>query len=574
MSRRLSFDTETKGFDWWDKEQQAFLATWADEQHEEVADLGDNARVLHFAADLAQADEIVAHNLSFDVHQTRATLGFDILEMGKVLHDTDILSRVVLPPGGMGAHKLKNLATVHLGVDGKDAENAIVELAAQMGMKLKDSEEIGSYYDVWQAYPEEMERYALLDARYTYDLFDVLWSKADDAARKVYALEQEVMPVLIRAEAKGVALDQEPVLRLRDQYTEQRTRTHEFLAEELGEAALGGKGSDAALLDALVDHGIPLHRLTPTGQLATNHFALQEFEDDFPLIGQLFEWRQANKFLTTYIEPMVGRDVVHPNFMQCGAWTGRMSCRRPNMQNIPKRAGKEVREMFVPRPSYAFVVCDYDSIEVRLLAWYLGDEGFRALIDSGHDPHAWMAANIHGGEPSEYAKDGPNDDVRSSAKNTLFAITYGAGAPRVSDMNKITKEQAKGLISKIKSSLPGYYRLNKRIREKIEDCGYVNTLWGRTQYVNKDKSYVGLNALIQGSAADIMKQGLVNVDAAVRPLGGIPLLVVHDEVVVEVPIENAEECLIATEAALVSAYDLSPRLAVTGSIVTTNYADA
>jgi DNA polymerase-1 len=92
--------------------------------------------------------------------------------------------------------------------------------------------------------------------------------------------------------------------------------------------------------------------------------------------------------------------------------------------------------------------------------------------------------------------------------------------------------------------------------------------------VKKDKSYVGLNALIQGSAADIMKQGLINVDDAVRPLGGIPLLVVHDEVVVEVPTENADEALQRMEEALIAAYSLNPKLAVEGSVVHTSYADA
>src|ERR1035437_3554835 len=113
-----------------------------------------------------------------------------------------------------------------------------------------------------------------------------------------------------------------------------------------------------------------------------------------------------------------------------------------------------------------------------------------------------------------------------------------------------TTEDAGSIISKIKGSLPGYYKLSKRIRTKIEDVGYVNTIMGRKNPVSKDKAYVGMNALIQGSAADIMKQGLVNVAADVAPVGGIPLLVVHDEVLVEVPTEHAEEALARIEDAM------------------------
>jgi DNA polymerase-1 len=258
--------------------------------------------------------------------------------------------------------------------------------------------------------------------------------------------------------------------------------------------------------------------------------------------------------------------------------------------------------MFVPREGHAFVVCDYDSIEVRLLAYYLGDPGFRELIAEGHDPHAWMAMNLEGGSMDDYLKGTPGQPIRDKAKNTLFAITYGAGGGRVSDMNKLdpgpwydedhpaivaAREQGRywpkpgwqykegrALVKKIKGALPGYHKLNRRVRSKIETVGYVTTIMGRKQPVKPDKSYVGLNALIQGSAADIMKQGLVNVAEAVAPLGGIPLLVVHDEVVVEVPTERAQECLTLTEAALVGAHDLNPALKVTGSVVTTSYADA
>lgn len=575
--RVVAFDTETRGLDWWDPEQTAFLASWADDDGEYVADLGDPAQVATFIEALESADVLVCHNLSFDVHQVRATLGWDALTSGKELNDTDLMSRVLDPVGAgqsrFGAHKLKNLAEKFLAANAKEAEEHIDELATSMGIKLKST---GAYYDVWRAYPEAMEEYARLDARYTLQLYRMFADRLaqDPRAAKVYDLERRVAHVLIRAEATGVRLDGERVQQLTDEYVAKQELARALIVETLGEEVVAEKGSEQALLDALTDLGVPLYRKTPSGKISTDKFALQEFEDEYPIIETLMEYRQAGKFLSTYLGPMQGRDVVHTSFLQIGAWTGRMSSMRPNMQNIPKRAGKEVREVYIPREGMGFVVSDYDSIEVRLLAWYLGDPGFRQLIDDGHDPHAWMAAQIHGGDMEHFAKDGPQDDVRSAAKNTLFAITYGAGAPRVADMNQISRDEAKSLIARIKSSLPGYWNLNKRIRAKVEDVGHVNTLWGRTNPVNPEKAYVGLNALIQGSAADIMKQGLVNVAEAVAPYGGTPLLVVHDEVVTECPIENMEQVRDAQEAALIGAYPLSPRLAVTSSMVTTSYAHA
>ena len=577
----MAFDTETRGLDWFDPSKAAFLATWADADGEYVADLSDPAQSATFLSALAAADVLVAHNLSFDTHMVREATGLDITGLGKQLEDTDLMSRVLFPEGAnkgaFGSHKLKNLATVWLRADAKVAEDEIEALAKSIGTDLKGGD--GAYYDVWRAYPDAMEYYAKQDARYTYDLYTKFSGEFDEKSARCYGLEQGVAPILIRAEQKGIRLDQDAVARLRKHYQSRQRELYEELEPIFGPDALGGKGSEEALLNALAELGVPLYRKTKkTGKLQTNKFALQEFEKDFPALKHLKEYRVVSKFLSTYLDPMVGREQIHTSFYQCEAWTGRMSSRRPNMQNVPKRAGKEIREVFIPREGHVFVVSDYESIEVRLLAYYLGGSEFRELVLE-RDPHAWMASNIWGGAAEDYAKDGPNDKRRSLAKNILFAITYGAGAPRVQDMLQdadmpASVEAAKSLISAIKTNLPGYPRLNKRIRDKIQAHGYVQTLFGRKQLVSPDKSYVGLNALIQGSAADILKQGLINVAAAVEEFNATPLLVVHDEVVTEAPAEYGDAVLAAQNAAMIAAYDLDPALSVSGSVVTTSYADA
>lgn len=588
----VAFDTETKGFAWWKREEQAFLVTWADATGEWWADLSepDSAQVRRFIEAIKSADVVIGHNLKFDLHQIRATLDFDIEALDKRLEDTDLMSRVLYPEGqnkgSRGGHGLKNLAMVYLRVDAKDPEAAIKEMAKNLGMRT--IRRVGAYYDVYRAYPNEMVTYAVADARYTFDLYDKWLSKATDD--RVYQMERRVMPILIEAERVGIATDQARVQQFKHDFSAARDELYDRLLTEFGEKALTARKDwdddwedneeSENLAEALIKIGIPLHERTKTGKLSTRKFALQEFETDFPIITDLFEYRKLERFLSTFIGAVDGVDIVHPNFSQIGAWTGRMSSRSPNMQNWPKRAGKEVRSVFVPRPGMAFLVYDYEGIEERLLAYYLGDPGYRELA-AHYDPHAWLAAQIWGGEPEQYMK-GTNLAIthRQPAKNIKYAITYGAGKKRVAAMLRdagfpSSEDDAAEFISKVKAALPNYYHLTKhRIEPKIKSVGYVNTITGRRNPVNKDKAYVGLNALIQGSAADIFKLGVIAVNEAVSPLGGIPLLFVHDEIVVEVPLEHAEQAGALTEKALVGAWDLNPPLSVEGSIVTTNYGDA
>lgn len=571
---RVAFDTETLGLDWFD-EQTAFLASWADDEGAYVADVNDSEATERFLTALQGAGTIICHNASFDIHQVRETYGVDVLELDAELHDTDILSRVVMPYGqrkDRGGHGLKELATVLVDPHAADSEETMKELAKAAGIKLKEA---GGYYDFYRAYPEQLREYAAQDARLTYDLYPVLDKLLDERSSRCYDLERKVIPILIRAEQRGVALNPTAVDELYAEYKQLEKEIREAVLKEIPEDALGGEGSEEAMLEALQMIGVPLYRTSEkTDKLSTSKFALQEFEDDFPVIGNLLEWRRVSKFLSTYLGPMRNREVIHTSFRQCEAWTGRMSSARPNLQNLPKRAGREVRRPLVARPGMSLVVCDYDGIEARLLAYYMNDERYKEFFRTGSDPHAWMASEIHGGEPKDFAKGTPNEPLRDAAKNTLFAITYGAGAPRVADMNKISKEEAKALISKIKGSLPKYRKLMGRIRKKVAYQGYVSTLMGRKQMIAKDKSYVGLNAIIQGTAADVMKQGVVNVVQAMQGKDVHLLLVVHDEVVLEAPSEIAESVLAVTCKAMEAAgNDIDPPLEVSGSIAS-NYMEA
>lgn len=572
----VAFDTETRGFDYTKPDERAFLASWATEAepHGRAADLTLYAETEAFIEALRAATIIVAHNLPFDVHHVREALGIDILDLGVPLFDTQVMSQVEDPGRvfGRGGHKLKTLSVDLLADDANAEQEEMREAARDAGLGTLNA--TGAYYALYLHNPDLVRRYARKDAAITLALFKLLRERiaADPGLTKALDLERAIQPILIRAEQRGVALDREKARELHTRFGNEAREARDRAETALGEQALGGEGSEAALLDALQSQGVPLYRKTEkSGELATNVFALQEFEDDYPAVADLLAYRRAEKILSTYTGPMQDRAVVHTSFMQCQARTSRMASMRPNMQNLPKRAGEELRSMFVPREGHCFAVCDYESIEVRFLAYYLGSygESYRDLIKAGLDPHAFMAAQIWGGEPEDYGKGTSGEKQRAVAKNTMFAIVYGAGGRRVADMNQITEPQARKLIKSIKAGLPGFYELQKRIRAGVEERGFVRTILGRRVPVSIDKHYVGLNAVIQGSAAEVIKLALARTAPAIAPLGAHILLVVHDELLAETPIEHAPECLSIMKHEMRSAYDLDPPLEVSGDL----YAD-
>lgn len=613
----LSFDTETGGLDWFEPDQQAFMLQWDSPEENRIGITGDaaawnlgspdyrfNYEVREaFTRAVDRADVLAAHNLPFDVHQVRATLDIDLLNSGKKLVDTAVLARVVLPErrqrwgeeqeDDTTGFKLKSLGVTYVDKDAADSEDALKELAKKHGINLKEK---GGYLALYEVEPEAMELYGRKDTRLVTELLPALEAKIGDRFKRVWELENRVQPILIRAEQRGVAVDQAVVQPLKAEYEGLRDRSMSELEDTLGPAEV--LNSPDQLKQSLLSLGVPLKRLTPAGRkleqagelaaadrvnyLATDKFALMEHEDTFPVLKTLAEYRKASKFLSSFLYPMDGRAVVHPSYHQVGPWTGRMSCSRPNMQQMPTRdelSDTSVRAVFVPRPGYCFVVCDYDSIEIKLLAYYLNVPWFIEALENGLDPHSWMASQIWGGVPEDYAKGGPNDKLRALAKNILFAIVYGAGAPRVMDMLAAagmpsTRDHARNLIRAIKRALPGYHRLNSRIRKQVEAIQHVNTIMGRKQPVMRDRAYVGMNAIIQGGGADAFKQGVINTVEATGHLGAEPVLFVHDELGLEVPTEHAQEVLALQSLAMSEALDIHPTLVVTGSVAMTNYAEA
>lgn len=566
----IAVDTETTGFDWYSGDYP-FYGTITDYDRDYGYDLTSSRGGLEFDAAIVDAETLIFHNASFDIHMiaSMGSLHLEVL-LGKEIHDTDLLARIVLG-NEAGRFGLKPLATSYLDPLAGQYEKAVKECMVSMGLiKKVDQKESppGSYFKVWKAYPDILEKYALMDTHYTYHLFYLLMERATEHDLAVYELERAVLPEIIRMEHRGTQVVPERVSELLAKHRVLRSQTEERLNELNGYEPINPESGNE-VVEFLKRRGIVLTETTDKGEIRTDKNVLERYSGD-EAVDLILDHRGNNKLITTYLEPMENRDIVHPNYRQIGAWTGRMSGYRPNMQNIPTRSGPEIRSMFVPRDDHALVVADYASIELRLLAYYMNDSDLWEIINTG-DPFEWMGERIYGTREQKLWK-----VPRSNLKNGTYAIIYGAGGPKLAKTigGGMSDAEGRALKRSITDSLgPRYYALQRRVRQAVESHGYVRTLAGRTQYVPTNKSYVGLNALIQGSAADIMKWGLVNSAHNLRKLNAHILLTTHDELVTEVPLTQLEQGCEALQAGLESA-TLSLPLKAEVTVCYNNYGEA
>jgi DNA polymerase-1 len=630
MGVDIAFDTETTGLRW-DKGDVPFLLQYADENvpagvHALLGPARERGPVTSPGPQAVRRSDainrlwtpgarLVGANVGFDVHQMRAE-GVDLLARKANVVDLQTLAKVVAPERRWGVedddrpdhrgYGLKELGTTYFDPDAKDAEEELERLAEKHGFKLKAKEgQKGymprAYYELWLREPEAMEFYAREDVRLTLGTVAALEAQLTDKTSVIWDIEQQVGPIIWQAEATGIRVDGDKAALLRDEYALKAERLHAELDRELPD---GWDENNDKMAEALLEVGVPLSERTKDGHYAVNKYALERQIDNHPIIKTLFEYREAEKFVSTYLDHFVGEDVIHPTFNAIGTWTGRMSGVSPNMQNIPVRAGTAVRELFIPREGMAFVGIDFEQIELRLLGYYLHDEGLTERIEND-DFFAWVASQVSefvaefGPDPAAYHKGALGEHLRVKAKNGTYAIVYGVGGVKLGKMfgwppDSVYTERdwvvrngykqageprnlrAETFIKQVKSILNGYYHLTRdRIEPKVQQTGAVDTILGRHQWLGHDGAWKGLSGLVQGGAADIYKKALIEATAAVADLGATPLLFIHDEIVFETPAENAQRTLEVASAAMENAMPgFRPRLAVEGHIAYNNWGEA
>jgi DNA polymerase-1 len=268
----------------------------------------------------------------------------------------------------------------------------------------------------------------------------------------------------------------------------------------------------------------------------------------------LLEYRELQKLRSTYVDTLptkVNRHTgrIHTSFNQVGAATGRLSSVEPNLQNIPVRTprGEAIRRGFVPAPGWKFVVADYSQIELRLMAHLSEDDAFLSAFQAGDDIHLQTAAIIFGVPVAEVTP-----EMRARAKTINFATIYGQGAFALSRSLGISQEDAKAFIAEYFRRFAGVRAFLDRQVALARERGYVETLFGRRRYIPevRDRNFnmrafgerQAQNAPLQGSAADLIKLAMVRLHRALRAdgFGARLLLQVHDELVLEAPLEEVE----------------------------------
>ncbi|MFM7705720.1 MAG: DNA polymerase, partial [Rubrivivax sp.] len=295
--------------------------------------------------------------------------------------------------------------------------------------------------------------------------------------------------------------------------------------------------------------GLPVKKKTATGAPSTDEDVLQELAADYPLPAKILEARSLAKLKGTYtdklpqmVNPATGR--VHTNYAQAVAVTGRLSSNEPNLQNIPIRTaeGRRVREAFIAPSGHRIVSADYSQIELRIMAHISGDPGMTRAFAEGQDIHRATAAEIFGLAPAEVSA-----EQRRYAKTINFGLIYGMGAFGLASQLGIEQKAAKDFIDRYFARFAGVKRYMDETRLKAREQGYVETVFGRRLWLPEINSPNGprrsgaerqaINAPMQGTAADLIKLAMIEVDrwCAGEGRGDARLIMqVHDELVLEV----------------------------------------
>lgn len=403
-----------------------------------------------------------------------------------------------------------------------------------------------------------LKEYAGEDADMTWQLKGILDKELEKGGlQKLFSeIEMPLLKVLADMERAGVNIDTDALNRYAVDLREQIIDLEEGILAQAGEEfnVSSPKQLGVILFEKLkLD---PKAKKTKTKQYSTNEEVLVRLKHKHPIVENILEFRGLKKLLSTYVEalpklinPKTGK--IHTSFNQTVAATGRLSSNNPNLQNIPIRdeKGREIRKAFIPSGGeYLFYSADYSQIELRIMASFSGDEGMIDAFSKGEDIHAMTASKIFG-----VGLDEVTSDMRRKAKTANFGIIYGISAFGLSQRLNIPRPEAKELID-------GYFRSFGRVKKYMDEQiakgreqGYVETIMGRKRYlndINSANSVVrgiaernAINAPIQGSAADIIKLAMVNINKRLEEKGlkSKMNLQVHDELNFDVYKPELEE---------------------------------
>lgn len=409
-----------------------------------------------------------------------------------------------------------------------------------------------------QVPPDQGRDYAAEDADYTLRLAEILEEELEEEGLLdlFYRLEMPLVGVLVACQRRGIKLDVDFL----DEFSQKlRSDLDEIEAEILQEAGLQegqiNLRSVPQLRELLFEQlDLEVIKRTKTGP-STDKEVLNELAGRGHKVPRLIlEYRELEKLRSTYVDalpelvhPETGR--VHTSFNQTVASTGRLSSSDPNLQNIPIRTdrGRQIRKAFVAEPGWKLLGADYSQVELRVLAHLSQDPAFLEAFRAGRDIHRETAARIF-----DVELESVTPEQRDRAKTINFATIYGQGPQGLASQLGISVEEAKEFIENYFQRFDRVQAYLEDQQEKAREQGYVETLTGRRRYVPEIRSKnpgvrgfgerVAGNMPIQGTAADIIKRAMIELEDDLNPDQGRQLLQVHDELILEVR-EDAVEAV-------------------------------
>ena len=472
----------------------------------------------------------VGQNLKYD----QSVLANHGITLQGIAFDTMLESYVLNSTASR--HNMDALAALYL-----DYKTTHFEAIAGKGAKQLTFNQI----DLEQAGP-----YAAEDADITLRLHQTLWPRleAEPSLKALFeTVELPLLPVLSRIERNGALVSRDLLAQqsaeLGARMGELQRQAYELAGEEFNLSS--PKQLGRILFEKLE---LPVIKKTPKGAPSTNEEVLQELALDYPLPKLLMEYRGLSKLKSTYtdklpemISPATGR--IHTSYHQAVTATGRLSSSDPNLQNIPIRTeeGRRVRQAFIAGPGNKIVAADYSQIELRIMAHLSGDKGLLDAFSHGLDVHKATAAEVFGVDLEQVS-----GEQRRRAKAINFGLIYGMSAFGLAKQLHVGRNEAQQYIDTYFARYPGVLRYMENTRAQAADEGFVETLFGRRLYLPEINASNGMrrqaaertaiNAPMQGTAADIIKKAMVNVDGwlAESGLDARMIMQVHDELVFEV----------------------------------------
>ena len=500
----------------------------------------------------------VGQNLKYDT----SVLAQHGIDLTGIAYDTMLESYVINSVATR--HDMDSLAQHYLDVE----TTSFTEIAGKGASQLTFN----------QIALEQAGPYAAEDADITLRLHQALWPqvKAELPLKTLFEeIELPLIKVLSRIERTGALVDDTLLFQqsqeLAERLAELETQAWELAGQQFN---LASPKQLAEILFTKLE--IPVLKKTAKGAPSTKEEVLQELALDYPLPKVLLEHRGLAKLKSTYtdklpvmINPTTRR--IHTSYHQAGTATGRLSSSDPNLQNIPIRTaeGRRVRQAFIAPEGHRLIAADYSQIELRIMAHLSGDQNLLKAFEQGQDVHRATAAEVFGVNLAQVTI-----DQRRSAKAINFGLIYGMSAFGLAKQLNIGRKQAAEYIELYFQRYPGVQDYMNQVRHSAAEKGYVETHFGRRLYLPEINSRNGMrrqaaertaiNAPMQGTAADIIKLAMINVDNWLRnqKLKSRMIMQVHDELVLEVPESEHQQVIIGIKECMENAASLQVKLVV------------